>query len=45
MRIIRLLPLFWSFNGDYAEFESATNGQEFLDGIENDVSLDDDEAF
>ncbi len=42
---MRLLPSFWSCNGDYAEFKSATNGQEFLDGIENDFSLIDDKAL
>ncbi len=45
VRIMRLLPSFWSCNGDYTEFKSATNGQEFLDGIKNNVSLDDNEAL
>ncbi len=40
-----LLSSFCKCNGDYLEFKSATNGQDFLNGIENNVSIDDDEAL
>ncbi len=40
----------WDFfhhfvNQDYLEFKSVTNDQEFIDGIENDVSLGDNEVL
>ncbi len=37
-----LLPSYCNCNGDYNHFKSVTNVREFVDGIENDLSLDDD---
>ncbi len=45
VRVMRLLPSFCSCNGDYSEFKSTINGKEILDGIENDVSINDDETL
>ncbi len=45
MEIMRLLPSFCNCNGDYLEFKSATNGKNFPKGIENNISIDNDEAL
>ncbi len=37
---MRLHPSYHSSNGFYEDFTRVTNGQEFLDGIENKVSLE-----
>ncbi len=45
VRFMRLLPSFRSCNGDYSEFKSTINGKETLDGIKNNVTINDDEAL
>ncbi len=37
--------MYQNCNGDYNHLKSVTNGKEFVDGIENDLSLDDDDAL
>ena len=41
---MKLLPVFKDSNGDYECFKAVVNASDMLNGIDNEVSLDDDEA-
>ena len=45
VKIMRLMPTYSKTNGDYEEFKKVVNAFDMLDGIENDVTLDDDEVY
>ena len=45
VKIMRLMPTYIKSNTGYEEFKRVVNANDMLDGIENDVSLDDDEAY
>ena len=45
VEIMRLMPTYSKTNADYEEFKKVVNANDMLDGIENDVTLDDDEAY
>ena len=44
VKVMRSLKAFNSTNGDYEEFKQMVNASDLLSGIDNEVSLDDDEA-
>ena len=39
------MPTYSKTNGDCDEFKTIVSANDMLDGIENDVTLDDDEAY
>jgi hypothetical protein len=43
-KVMKLLPVFKDSNGDYECFKAVVNASDMLNGIDNEVSLDDDEA-
>jgi len=45
VKIRRLMPIYSNTNGDYEEFKKIVNANNMLNGIENDVTIDDDEAY
>jgi hypothetical protein len=45
VKIMQLLPVFMKSNGDYERFTEVVNASALLDGIENEVNLDDDEPY
>ena len=42
---MKLLPVYKQSNGDYEQFKAVVNASDMLNGIEDEVSLDDDEAY
>ena len=44
-RIEKLMPTYRKSNGDYEAFKEVANASGMLDGIDNEVSLNDDEAY
>ena len=45
VKVMRCVNKFKTINGDYEEFKKLVNESDFLSGIDNEVSLDDDEAY
>ena len=45
VKVMRLLPVYRSTNRDYEQFKEVVNASDLLDGIENEVDIDDDEAY
>ena len=44
-KVMKLLPVYKQSNGDYEQFKAVVNASDMLNGIEDEVSLDDDEAY
>jgi hypothetical protein len=44
-KLMKLLPVFKESNRDYNIFKAVVNSSDMLNGIDNEVSLDDDEAY
>ena len=44
-KVMKLLPDFKELNWDYEHFKTVVNSSDILNGIDNEVSLDDNEAY
>ena len=45
VKVMRLMPTFRKSNGEYEEFKKVVNASELLRGIDNEESINDDEAY
>ena len=45
VKVMRLLPIYRSTDRDYERFKEVVNASDLLDRIENEVDIDDDEAY
>ena len=45
VKVMRLFKVFKNTNGDYEAFKKMVNASDFLSGIDNETSIDDDEAY
>ena len=45
VKVMRLLPIYKGSHGDYKRFKDIVNATVFLNGIYNEVTLDDDKAY
>ena len=45
VKVMRLLPVYRRSDGDYEQFKEVVNAGNLLDGIENEIDIDDDEAY
>ncbi len=45
VKVMRLLPVYRRVDGDYEQFKEVVNAGHLLDGIENEIDIDDDEAY
>ena len=45
VKVMRLLPIYKGSRGDYNLFKDIVNANDFLNGIHNEATLDDDNAY
>jgi hypothetical protein len=45
VKVMRLLPVYRRLDGDYEQFKEVVNAGHLLEGIDNEIDIDDDEAY